>query len=420
MRRRWFPFTAKPPGPPDAKASRTAALFAVGGGVTRPRWTPADYAAIAREGYQRNPFVYRSVRMLADAVAAIPYVLTEGARELDRHPLLDLLARPNGRQGRGAFLETVASHLMVAGNAYLELVAPDGLPGELHALRPDRVRVVPGRDGWPAAFDYTVDGRSVRLPAEAAGGPAPVLHLSAFHPLDDHYGLAPLEPAMASLDVQNAASAWNKALLDNAARPSGALVYDGSIGLGDDQVERLRRELEDSYQGPRNAGRPLLLEGGLDWKPMALTPAEMDFAASRTMAAREIALAFGVPPMLLGIPGDATYANYQEANRAFWRQSVLPLAQRIADGLAGWLGPAFGADLVLALDLDQVSALHGEREALWERVRRAGVLTVNEKRAALGYGPLDGGDRLDAGEGGPASGIDAAAAPTGAEAGRWT
>lgn len=397
--RRWFPRLSRRPAPDTEKASRTAALFAVAA-TGRPRWTPSDYAALAREGYQRNPFVYRCVRLLAEGVASIPYVLTEGARELDRHPALDLLARPNGRQGRADFLDAVTAHLMVAGNAYLELVSLDGRPAELHALRPDRVRVVPGRDGWPAAFDYSVDGRTVRLPAEAERGPAPVLHLSAFHPLDDHYGLPPVEAAMLALDVHNAAAGWNKALLDNAARPSGALVYAGPNGLSDDQFERLKRELEDGYQGARNAGRPLLLEGGLDWKAMALTPQDMDFVEAKTMAAREIALAFGVPPMLLGIPGDATYANYQEANRAFWRQTVLPLASRVADALAGWLLPAFGTDLALTLDLDQVPALSAEREALWERVRKADVLTLNEKRAALGYAPLEDGDRLAApGEG---------------------
>ncbi len=390
-----IPFLNRRARPEAEKASRTAALFALAA-TGRPRWTPADYAAIAREGYARNPFVFRAVRMVAEGVASVPHVLTDGAREFDRHPVLDLLARPNGRMGRADLLDTLASHLLVAGNAYLELVAPEGLPAELHPLRPDRVRVVPGRDGWPAAFDYTVDGRTVRLPAEAERGPAPVLHLAAFHPLDDHYGLAPLEAAMVSLDVHNAAAAWNKALLDNAARPSGALVYAGPHGLTDDQFERLKRELEDGFQGARNAGRPLLLEGGLDWRSMALTPAEMGFVEAKTMAAREIALAFGVPPMLLGIPGEATFANYQEANRAFWRQTVLPLAERIAGALSAWLLPAFGEGLRLAPDLDEVSALHGEREALWERLRKADVLTVNEKRAALGYPPVEGGDALPA------------------------
>ena len=91
--------------------------------------------------------------------------------------------------------------------------------------------------------------------------------------------------------------------------------------------------MEQSFQGARNAGRPLLLEGGLDWKAMSLSPRDMDFIELKHAAAREIALAMGVPPMLLGIPGDNTYANYQEANRSFWRQTVLPLANRTARAL---------------------------------------------------------------------------------------
>jgi HK97 family phage portal protein len=356
--------------------------------VGRPAGPPRDYGALAKEGYARNPFVHRAVRLVAEGVGQVPWVLTEGARELDRHPVLDLIARPNGRDSRASLMEAVASHLLVAGNAYVEAVAVDGRPAELHVLRPDRMRVVPGRDGWPQGWDYTVDGRSLRLPVGEGGAMSPVLHLRAFHPLDDHYGMAPIEAAQVSLDVHNAAAAWNKALLDNAARPSGALVYGGQHGLSDDQFDRLKRELEDGYQGASNAGRPMLLEGGLDWKSMSLTPKDMDFVEAKNMAAREIALAFGVPPMLLGIPGDATYANYKEANRVLWRQTILPLAVRIVEGFAGWLLPAYGRDLALTLDVDQVSALHGEREALWARLAAVDFLTVDEKRAALGYGPM--------------------------------
>jgi HK97 family phage portal protein len=83
--------------------------------------------------------------------------------------------------------------------------------------------------------------------------------------------------------------------------------------------------LQEGFAGAKNAGRPLLLEGGLDWKPLSLTPAELDFINTKNAAARDIALALGVPPMLLAIPGDNTYSNYAEANRAFWRQTVIPL-----------------------------------------------------------------------------------------------
>jgi HK97 family phage portal protein len=384
--------------PAETKASRTARLIALEN-PGRARWTPRDYAALAREGYMTNAIVHRAVKLVAENAAACCFLLYQGAAEHDRHPLLDLLARPNPRQDGAALFESLYSYLLLAGNAYVEAVTLGGADGasevrELYALRPDRMRLVPGPDGWAEAYEYTVAGRSVRFDQTAAL--PPILHLAAFHPLDDHYGLSALEAAAVAVDVHNAASRWNKALLDNSARPSGALVYDGPEGsvLSENQFERLKRELETTYQGVTNAGRPLLLEGGLDWKPMSFTPKDMDFMEARHAAAREIALAFGVPPMLLGIPGDNTYSNYREANRAFWRQTVLPLASRVGSALTQWLAPAFGTELSLAIDTDRIDALASDRAALWERVTKAPFLTVNEKRAAVGYGPVEGGDTL--------------------------
>jgi HK97 family phage portal protein len=370
----------------ERRASRTAPLLALQ--VTgQPVWSPRDVTAFAREGYLQNAIVHRCVRMIAEAAATVPLVLYEGDAEITQHPLIDLLARPNGVQSQADLLGSWYGHLLVAGNAYLEAVAVGETIRELHALRPDRMAVVPGDDGRPAAYDYSVDGRTVRIADAPIPGMRAILHVGLFHPLNDHYGASPLEAAATAIDIHNAASAWNKALLDNAARPSGALVYGGGDGqMTRDQFERLKTELADSFQGGRNAGRPLLLEGGLDWKPMALSPADMDFINAKNLAAREIALAIGVPPMLLGIPGDNTFANYQEAHRSFWRQTVLPLIDRTLRAMTVWLQPAFGP-LRLAPDLDAVEALSSEREALWSRVSAASFLSDDEKRAAVGYGP---------------------------------
>jgi HK97 family phage portal protein len=383
----------------EAKASKTAKLIAWTS-AGQPIWTPRDFTALAREGFAKNAVVYRSVRMIAEAAASVPLFLFDGEREVDDHPLLALIARPNPMQCGPDLLEAWYGHLLVAGNAYLEAVSVDGTPRELHALRPDRMKVVPGADGWPEAYDYSVGGQTVRFEQDAGMSVRPILHMALFHPLNDHYGLSPLEPAAVGIDLHNAAGSWNKALLDNSACPSGALVYTAKEGqLTPEQYDRLQSELEESFQGARNAGRPLLLEGGLDWKAMSFSPKDMDFIAAKHVAAREVALALGVPPMLLGIPGDNTYSNYAEANRSFWRQTVLPLVNRTAKALSSWLAPGFGAgsgasQLALRPDLDTVEALSSEREALWERVRRSDFLTVNEKRAAVGYGAIDGGDAL--------------------------
>ena len=111
--------------PPETKASRTAQLiqFESGG---RARWTPRDYAALAREGYVGNAIVHRAVKLVAENVAAANYLVYEGAVQRDPHPLLDLLARPNPRQEGAAFLEAVCAHLLLAGNAYIEAVSVEG------------------------------------------------------------------------------------------------------------------------------------------------------------------------------------------------------------------------------------------------------------------------------------------------------
>ncbi|MGL5010571.1 MAG: phage portal protein, partial [Paracoccaceae bacterium] len=196
-----------------------------------------------------------------------------------------------------------------------------------------------------------------------------------------------LQAAAVAVDLHNAASAWSKALLDNAARPSGAIVYkgaDGQSSLTSDQYDRLLSEMESHHQGARNAGRPMLLEGGLDWKPMGFSPSDMEFQKTKEAAAREIAIAFGVPPMMMGIPGDATYANYQEANRAFYRLTVLPLAQKVMADVSHWIAGFTQEAVELRVDLDQVAALSVERDQQWARVGAATFLSDGEKRVLLG------------------------------------
>jgi HK97 family phage portal protein len=362
------------------KASATSSIVSLHT-AGRAQWTPRNYAALSREGYAGNVVGYRAVRMVAEAAASIPLLAFVDGHEADTHPLLTVLQRPNTMQTGRELFENLFAYLMVAGNAYAELVTLDDKPRELFALRPDRMAVVPSRGGWPEAYEYAVGGQSLRLPREN------VLHVKMFNPTDDYYGLAPLEAAARSIDTHNAAAAWNKAMLDNAARPSGALVFAAGDGsLTTEQFDRLKAELESTYQGASNAGRPMILEGGLDWKEMGFSPKDMEFIEAKNIAAREIALAFGVPPMLLGIPGDNTYANYAEANRSFWRQTVVPLAGRMAEGLAQLLQPYETGTLRLVADLDQVEALSTDRDALWKRVNDANFLTVPEKRQAVGYG----------------------------------
>ncbi|MFC3614968.1 phage portal protein [Lutimaribacter marinistellae] len=370
---------------PEAKASAAGPVVAWHG-AGRVAWSPRDAVSLTRTGFSGNPVGFRCVKLIAEAAAALPLVLQDAERRYETHPMMALVRRPNAAQGKAELLEALFGQLLLSGNAYVEAVAGEGsLPLELHVLRSDRMSVVPGADGWPVGYEYAVGAKKHRFAAEA------VCHIKSFHPQDDHYGFSALQAAAMAIDVHNAASRWSKSLLDNAARPSGALVWKGGDGQGvmaEEQFRRLSDEIDANYRGARNAGRPMVLEGGLDWKPMGFSPSDMEFQKTKEAAAREIALAFGVPPMLLGIAGDATYSNYQEANRAFYRLTVLPLVTRVAAAVSEWLSGLSGEALELKPDMDQVPALSAERDAQWARVARADFLTAAEKRALLGLPAL--------------------------------
>ena len=327
------------------------------------------------EVYRRNPVGQRAVRLVAGMVGGLPVYAAEGAGQAAK------LASADG------LIEGIAASLLLHGNAYAQLiVGEDERPAELCLLRPERVSVVTDEQGWPAAYLYRAGGRVTRIERSDGLERRQVAHVRSLHPRDDHYGMGCLDAACPAASVHNRASLWNKALLDNAARPSGALVYepqDGSL-LSAEQFNRLRDELAAEFSGSGNAGRPLLLEGGLKWQALSLSPADMDFIALKESAARDIALAFGVPPVLVGLPGDATYANAREAGRALYRQTVLPMAGKILGSLSAilsdWLGP-----VTLAVDTDQLSELAEDRSKLWEQVGAADFLSESEKREMLGF-----------------------------------
>jgi HK97 family phage portal protein len=353
-----------------------------------PNWaTPissgaGDYAGQVRAAFLANPVAARAIRTITESAGGAPIISNPPG-----HPALALLRSCGfGASGPG-LLETVAGHLLLHGNAYVDVACgADGLPAALFALRPERVSVEVDGDGWPVAHVYRVGTALRRYPVTGGDGAMPgLLHIRSFHPLDDQMGAGCLGAAAAAVAVHNSATQWNRALLDNAARPSGALMYqpgDGST-LNPEQFARLKDEMEAAFAGAANAGRPMLLEGGLSWQALSLSPAEMDFAGMREAAARDIALALGVPPLLLGMKGDNTYANYREANVALWRLTLLPLLGRLLGALAAhldWWWPGLG----FSVDRDAVPALAEDRERLWASVTAADFLSDAEKRQLLG------------------------------------
>lgn len=356
-------------------------------------WSNRDYRKFAEEAYRRNVVANRAIGMIASGVASLPIHAHETQpdgqpRRLTSHPVLKLMERPSPRQSRALFFEALVSYYLLSGDSYVQAVGASGEPPrELHLLRPDRVQILAGKHGIPKGYRYTVDQQETTFRVDPITGASRILHLRHFHPMSDWHGLAPAEAAAYSIDQHNQAASWNQSLLQNGARPSGALVMqmsDSGGRLSEDQYWRLKQQIDEQFTGTGNSGRPLLLEGGLDWKEMSLSPKDMDFLEMKHSAARDIALAFGVPPQLLGIPGDNTYSNLAEARQSLWEQTILPLANMVLDELTGWLNPMFGGAVQFTIDRNAIPALSPKRETLWDQIAAADFLSDEEKRRLLG------------------------------------
>lgn len=381
-------------GRKDSPARSAIAIVRQG----QPIRSSQKFESYAKEGYAKQVVAQRSINYVADAIAGMTFCLYKKARkrsqdtEVESHPLLELLDRPNPLQSSDEFFRAVVCYLLIDGNSYIEKVGPSpgAAPKELWPQRPDRFRIIPGTNGLPAAYVFKIGEREVQYPVDVLGR-SNIGHLKTFNPTDDWLGLSFLSAASLGIDLLNAGANWNLALLQNSACPSGAFTVEADANmpasLTPDQREQLRKDIEERFSGSQNARKPLLLEGGIKWTPMAFNPVDMDFLNSKKVSEKDVALAFGVPGQLVGVEGSQTFANYEQARLAFYLETAIPLANMVVGYLNRWLVPAFGEGLYLAIDDDEIQALEPLRKEKWEKIEKSTILTVNEKREALGYGP---------------------------------
>jgi HK97 family phage portal protein len=377
--------------PVQVKESVAAKLHMVG--PTEVSWSNRDYSAFAKEGYQQNVIVYQGINKIAEAIASVEWETWRGDTQLNEHPLLVLLQQPNPQQSLQEFMTAYVGFLMISGNSYVEKVTVNSEPREMYVQRADRMKVKKSATGLAGGYTYTVGGRSVNWDVDQATGASDIMHTKLFNPLDEWYGQSPLEAGAFGVDQHNLAMAWVQALLQNSARPSGAIVMKNEESLTDDQFDRLKAEVETNYSGADNAGRPMLLDGGMDWKPMGLSPSDMGVNDTKNGAARDISLALGVPPMLMGIKGDNTYANYAEARMSFWEDTILPLIAHIAGDFNAFFGAHYDG-VEIRPNLDKIPAIVEKRQRLWTMADTSNDLTINERRELKGYDPIDGGDQI--------------------------
>lgn len=373
-------------------------------------------APLTRDGYERNATVFSIIQLYYKALGGLPWVLMQsrgrGQRpkkimstelamkglgsghhlqrravemaQVEDHRLLNLIARPNPYEDQTQFMGSMAAFYLLGGNDYVEMVWPDtgpnkGVPLEIYNLRPDRTGIIAGTPPGPkvAGYQYEHAWRKVRFEAET------VAHMKSFHPLDDFYGLSPLQVAALTVLSDNEAIKWNRNLIKKGARPSGA--FSTEQALPSDVHDRNKAELKETMGGAENAGEILLLSGGLEWKTFMMTPLELDFLEGLKNNTVRICRIYTTPPEMVGDPDHRTYNSMPEARAAFYQEGALPVGYAMRDLFNAHIVPRFGDGLRLDIDLDMIEAIQEDRVKSWERVGKAGWLSINEQRRATGY-----------------------------------
>lgn len=366
----------------------------------QPVNTPANYQAMSKEGYGKNAIAHACIKKIAQASAGIEWELFKknGDQEIEESPILNLMEKPNPLQGWSQFCEAFVSYLLISGNSYIDAVGPESgkPPMELWTMRPDLTKVIPGILGYPVGYEFAFAGQKKTWEVDVLSGKSPILHMKTFNPLDIWYGMSPMEAAIYNIDSYNQANRWNLSLLQNSASPSGILKVltsdaNPSGNLTTEQYERMKEEFIAANTGSKNSGRPILLEGGVDWQSISLSPKDMEWLKGRDVSGIDICNIYGVPAEMLGL-GQKTYSNYQEARLAFYEDTVLPLMDFIQFELNRWLVPMFGDGIELKYDKDDIEALVQKRESKYTSLVAANWLTINEKRLASGYKDVEGWD----------------------------
>lgn len=356
-----------------------------------PRWMGASHDVYAKEGFSKNAVAKRCIEMIAQAVASIPIELfnkrTNEEVEDVNHPFLKLVNSPNPYQSKEVFLEELISHFYIDGNTFFNCVKLGAVPAEIYVKNPKFMKLAIGDDGLPRRWEYSNGQDTAEFPIDYVKKTSDIFHFKTFNPMDHWVGMSPLKAVADSIDQNNEAGEWNMWMLQNAGMPSGG--FESPTNLSKDQYERVKKQIKDNITGAKNARSPVISDGGLKWVSYGQTAVDMDWLEGTRASARQIAFGLGTPSQLIGIPGDNTYSNLEQADLAFYEKTVCILFNKLIKAFNTYFAPFFGPDLELRGDFDSISALEPRRREKWEKVKTCDFLTINEKRESVGYDRLD-------------------------------
>lgn len=363
-----------------------------------------NYESYAKNAYLNTATVYFCISLIAQKSTTIPIKLytkeddLKDRAEVKNHPILDLLEKPAPNVDYYEWLERIVTFYLLGGNAIQEPNVLDGEVKELITYNPKNVDYEVTANDKLLSYKVTDENGNVKYhKVNQVNKSSDLLHWKNIDPLVEYKGSSSLASARTSIDIQNTGDSHNYNTLKNQARPSGALSYkpgDGQpLTLDDGAFERLKEEINKQFSGDQNAGKPLLLEGGLEWVQMSLNAKDLDYVNSRHTTMKDICRALKVPSSLLGIEGDTAYNNMRESKELLWENAIIPMMRRFISHLNTELLPLFdnSQGLELGMDLSLIPDLSIKQERIWDRIKKANHLTIDEKRKMTGFEPLPDG-----------------------------
>lgn len=409
--------------------SRSYATYYTGNGqVIAYRYITSEEI---RQNYKAVAPLNTAVSYLADTAASMPLTLENRATRqyLHDHPVFDLFDRPNMdyQKTKRALFKALLTWKILEGDAFLILTGdPSSRPAEIYVPAPSTLRAeIDPNTGYVARYIhethtqqeiYTRDPLNDRFFNRARN--RELYHITGFTtdramPGDRGInGESDIQSLYYEINQYMHAGMHNLSLLSNGARPSGAFVLKTQHGqpatLTEEQYERLKHQMRTEYTGSGNAGNPLLLDGGLEWQDLGMSPKDLDFGNLRKSAESAIYHKIGVPKELLE-PSTTTAGNLANIRLEFYENRVLPLLEDLLDHLSNTLLPRYrgASKLRFAVDRDRVDVLIPARVKQRELIENSLVMTLNEKREHLHMDSVEGGNKVVDPNGRPIAGPDA-------------
>jgi HK97 family phage portal protein len=380
---------------PEKKYNRGTAVLIGGEGFEA---TPdAVLDMVAKDGYQKNPFVKAGVSLIANTIATLPIILVKESKNTSdweriyKHPVLDLLNKPNSIMGRTQLFYHLAADLSQFGHFYLHHVSPDrgdnkGVPKFLYPLMATKMKVIQGTRFRPIqSFEYEEYKKVEYSPDE-------IIYVRKYSPTDYWYGDSDVYSVGNVVDLNNKQIEWNKNLLKNRGVPPYYLITEGFLAA--DQAGQLATLADERINGSMNAGKPFVMGGGVKIEKLGFSASDLDWLKGMQETGKQILMGMGIRPELVMSTENVNAGNLKAAERSFYIQTAFPTAQTIIDAFNNKLLPMFNGseDMKLVIDKDQVLALGEDLELTHKRVRAdylAGLTSRNESRDEIDYEPVE-------------------------------